>query len=187
MLTKSKVVKFLELVPAVAMGIAYLKYDLYVATLVLMIAMTVFVVSCKLLAEPLSKFQFWTWVAVLIFGGMTLYSQDMQFIKWKTTVFHSILASALALSHVVGEKTILEALLESKLTAPRLMLRRLNIAAIFYCLTIGGLNLLVASFYGDSEWVGFKIFGILAVNMVFIGGSIFYLRDYIKDLGQEPK
>ena len=181
-MTKSKIVKFLEFFSIVGFGLAYWKFDLQIATMTLMVLMTIFIMTAKLTREPLNKLQIGTWLVVLGLGALTLSLQNDLFIKWKTTVINSILALIFGGSHLIGEKTIAERLLASRIQAPSKMLRNLNFAAVCYFITIGLLNIFIAYQFTTTTWVNFKLFGSLLLNIIFVGGCLFYLKDYLKDL-----
>ncbi len=183
-MNKTSIVKSLEFSSIIGFGLAYWRYDLIIATTVLMALMTLFVVVAKILDEPLTKAQMISWVVVMVFGGMTVFLKDEAFIKWKPTVINSIFALLLWGSHVIGGKTILERLLASKLKCPTSMLRRLNCALAGYFALGGALNIYIAENFSNDVWVSFKIFGNLALNIIFISGSLYYLRDYLKDIAQ---
>ncbi len=184
-MNKASISKSLETLTAVGFGIAYWKYDLNVATLTLMVLMTVFVIAVKAMGEKLTKLQFFSWLVVITLGGAGLLLKDDVIIKWKTTIINGTLGLAFLLSQVIGAKSLCERLLAEKIPAPGQVLRRLNTAVGFYFLFISGLNLVVAYYFSTTLWVKFKIFGLLALNVGFIAGAVYYLRDYLKDLVKE--
>lgn len=180
-MNQGQIFKFLELLPVLGFGVAYWRFDLHVATIVLMAFMSFFIVAAKLCKEPLTRLQVGTWLVIMFLGAATLWSRDELFIKWKTTVINLVLALVFAGSHVFGNKTIAERLLAAKLAVPGAMLRKLNGAAVLYFLLVALLNLFVAYRFDTTVWVNFKLFGLLALNFLFFGGSVFYLRAYLKE------
>ncbi|MBP6218976.1 MAG: septation protein IspZ [Oligoflexales bacterium] len=181
---KVSLIKSLETISLIGFGIAYWKYDLNTATLVLMVLMTLFVVLVKILGEKLSKLQIFSWLVIVILGGASLLSQDDSVIKWKTTIIHSGLSLVFFFSHLIGQKTILERALEGKIEVRVKKLRRLNAVCGGYFFFISALNLFVAFSFSTSVWVQFKLFGLLAINFVFVGFCLYYLREEIKAMMQ---
>ena len=179
---KNKIAKFLEFLPIVAFGITWFTTkDIYLTTLVLVIFMTLFIIVSKLIGAELTKFQIGTWIAVTVLGGSTFLFRNDLFIKWKTTIINSVLALIFASSHLIGKKTILEKFIPEKFKAPKQKLRNVNFAAVIYFLISGGINLLVVYKLDTNDWVKFKIFGMFLLNACFVGGSFYYLREYLKD------
>lgn len=184
-MNKAKLVRSLEFFSIIGFGLAYWKFDLQVATITLMALMTLFILSAKLLREPLNGLQMGTWFVVMILGSLTLLFDNDQVIKWKTTIINGVLALVFAGSHLFGQRTVAERLLMSRIKAPVRMLRNLNGAAVLYFLLIGSLNLMFAYYFTTTAWVNFKLFGSLALNLIFVAGSMYYLRDYLKDLMEQ--
>lgn len=183
---RQSVIKSLETLSIVAFGLAYFKYDLYVATGVLMATMTLFVATVKFLGESLTKLQLLSWMAILILGGATLLFQNDAFIKWKPTVVNSIVATIFVLSHLIGQKTLVERFLASKMDAPALKLRRINAACSLFFFFLAYLNFQIAFSFSTSVWVNYKIFGNLLLNIIFITSCLYYLREHLQDIVNGP-
>lgn len=180
-MNKQKFLKSLELFSTVGFALAYFKYDIYVATGVLMFLLTALIVMTFLFKEPMNKLQFWSWIIVMLFGGATVFLKDEIYIKWKPTIINLGLSFVLIGSHMIGTKTICERLLDKHLKAPAQKLRILNFCAGIYTLFLASLNLIIAYNFDQSTWVNFKIFGLFALNMIFFIGAYAYLWPYIKD------
>ena len=176
---RAKFLKILELSSVVCFGLAYWQYDLQIATIVLIAVMTFFVGVALLLRHPLSKMQWISWVAILVLGGAGVLSQDDTLIKWKPTVIHLIIGVAFLATNFIGQETLVEKLTRNHLKAPRVKLRRLNIAVGLYCFFIAAINLLVAHEFNNTIWVQFKLFGILGLNIIFISSALYYLREWL--------
>ena len=92
---KTKFLKLIELSGIVCFGVTYWQTDLRMATLALIISMSIFVGLALLLKQPLSKLQWVSWISVLVLGSVSLLSHDDMVIKWKPTVIHLIIGLAL--------------------------------------------------------------------------------------------
>lgn len=181
----NKFVKALEFISVIGFGLAYWKYDLKVATAVLMVLMTVFVLSAKVFREPLNKLQIGTWISVMVLGSATLVFDNDLFIKWKPTAVNALLALVFGLSHLIGDKTIAERLLANKISASKEKLRRLNLISVFYFIVVGITNLVVAYYFGTTIWVNFKLFGLLLFNMIYISWVFYFLKDHFKEIMEQ--
>ena len=98
--------QYLEFIPIALFFIAYkmsgdtisfgnLQYTLdgiYSATLILIIATTAQVLLSWAISKKLENRLLWTWLAVVIFGGLTVILRDKTFIQWKPTIFNWALA-----------------------------------------------------------------------------------------------
>ena len=164
--SKEGLLKVLETLVVVAFGVAYWLYDLHIATAVLVVGMTVFVVLVKLLGEQLTKLQLVSWLAVVILGGAAVFLRDENIIKWKPTVINSLIGMTFLVSHF-SKKTLLERVIEEKIPAPPPMLRRVNSFAGVFFLFLAILNVLVFQNFSTNVWVNFKLFGIFVLNLLF--------------------
>lgn len=170
------------MLPVVGFGISYYFYGLHTATICLTALSGLFVATAYAMGEKLGKLQWGTFICLVILGTLTLVFQDEQFIKWKTTIINGSLALVFLLSHL-SPKTISERLIGDigKINAPDFMLRRVNVFAVMYFATVAGLNLVFAYYFDTTTWVNFKLFGVFALNVLFIGFCAAYLWEYIKD------
>ena len=193
---------FFDLLPIILFFVAYKmggKEDgIYLATKVLMIAMSIQVAGLYIIKRKVEKTHIFTLLAILILGGLTLALQDARFIKWKPTIVNWILAGVFFGSQYVGEKSIVQRMLDVHFEMPDKMWARTNLSWVLFFLISGILNLLVAFEYVDvsmlfggddpeATWVNFKLFGLTALSFVFMGGLIFALKDYLKDLPPEDE
>jgi intracellular septation protein len=109
-----------------------------------------------------------TLAILVIFGCLTLYLRNEQFIKWKPTVINWIFAAAFLGSQFCGEKTVVERLMSAQITLPNPIWRRLNLSWVAFFLIMGGANLYVMYNFDRDTWVNFKLFGMLGMTMVFL-------------------
>jgi intracellular septation protein len=174
--------KFLfDFFPVLLFFIAYKFADIYIATGV---AIAATIVQCSfswIKTRTVPTMQLVALAVIVIFGGLTLYLHDEQFIKWKPTVINWLFGGAFLLSQVVGKRTAIERLLGTNLTLPQPVWRRLNLAWVAFFVILGAANLYVMSYYDRDTWVNFKLFGILGLTLVFIVIQSFYLSRYITE------
>lgn len=177
---KKTLLKSLETFSLVGFGLAYWIYDLRVATAVLMALSTVFVLAALILREKLNHLQWGTWGVVVALGAFSFFTQNDNLIKWKPTLLNVALAVAFGVSHWIGEKTLLQRLLDPHFPTPPGKLRKVSAACVGYFLVIAGVNLFVAYNFDTSFWVKFKLIGLFAFNGVFLAGCLYYLWDEFK-------
>lgn len=182
--------KFLfDFFPIVAFFIAfYLPEDreqgIYFATYTIIIATFIQIALYWLLYKKFEKMHIITFVVVLIFGGLTIYLQDENFIKWKPTIVNWCFAIALIGSHFIGDKPLFQRainLADSKLELPEHVWRNINLACGIFFIFLGFVNLYVAYSFSTEFWVNFKAWGMTALNFIFLFAIFAYMFRYIKD------
>lgn len=178
--------KFLaDFFPVLLFFVVYKVSDIYYATGVAIVATVCQCAFSWLKTRTIPGMQLVTLAIILIFGGLTLFLRDEQFIKLKPTVINWLFGAAFLLSQLVGSKTAIERLLGGNLTLPQPVWRRLNLAWTSFFVVLGGINLYVMHFYDRDTWVNFKLFGMLGLTLVFVVLQSVYLARYVTD--PEPK
>lgn len=172
-----------EFFPVLAFFIAYKFFDIYVATGVAIAATLVQVAISWFRTRKVATMQLVTLVIIIVFGGLTLYLQDEQFIKWKPTVINWLFGAAFLASQLFGKQTAIERLMGANLTLPKQIWRRLNLGWVLFFLGMGAANLYIMSHFDRDTWVNFKLFGMLGLTMVFVVIQALYLSRYMTEPG----
>jgi len=180
--------KFLiDFFPILLFFIAYKFFDIYVATGVAIAATFLQVAITWLKNRTVEKMQLVTLAVIIVFGGLTLYLHDEQFIKWKPTVINWLFGAAFLASHLFGQQTAIERMLSSNLQLPQPIWRRLNLGWIIFFAAMGMANLYVMSAFSRDTWVNFKLFGMLGLTLVFVILQSLYLSRYLVEPESDPK
>ncbi|HMU90566.1 MAG: septation protein A [Pseudomonadales bacterium] len=170
--------QLLEFIPLLAFFAAYKLYDIYIATAVLIIATSLHYGILWLVERKLDKTQRWTWIGVVLFGGLTLALGDDTYIKWKAPVLDWLFALAFLGSQLFGEKSLVERLMGNAVSLPKTIWNRLNLSWVIFFAATGFANLYVV-FYHPEFWVDFKVFGSLGLTLLFMVGQAIYLVRHI--------
>ncbi len=117
--------QILDFIPLIVFFALYKLYDIYLATGALIAATAIQLVVTYALYKKVEKIQLITFVIVTIFGGMTLFFHDDNFIKWKVTIIYAILAIGLAVSHALG-KSAIKGMLGKEITLPDAVWAKIN-------------------------------------------------------------
>ncbi|MGI9282238.1 MAG: septation protein IspZ [Endozoicomonas sp.] len=117
--------------------------------------------------KTLEKSQAITLVAVILFGGMTLAFQDENFLKWKAPIVNWIFAVAFLGSQFIGQKTLVQRMMEHAISLPGEIWVRMNLSWVVFFTLLGAANLFVA-FTFHEFWVDFKVFGSLILTFLFV-------------------
>jgi len=123
-------------------------------------------------------------VVFVVFGSMTIYFHDGDFIKWKPTVIYWALATAMLVAYRFFDKNFIRLAMEKQVQLPEHVWVRLHFMWVTFWLVLGFVNLFVAFVLfkaQDEAWVNFKMFGVTGLMLVFFVAQAFYLSKHIKD------
>jgi intracellular septation protein len=127
------------------------------------------------------------WVSLVlfvVFGGLTIYLHDEDFIKWKLSIVYWFFAVSLLVAQYIFKKNLMRKSMEEMVDLPDQAWNRLNLVWIAFFTAMGVLNWWVAFvlFKGNTDaWVSFKAFGSTGIMFVFIVLQTIYLSRHIKE------
>ncbi len=187
--------QYLEFIPLALFFIAYkmsgdtisfgnLQYTLdgiYSATLILIIATTAQLLLSWAISKKLEKRLLWTWLAVVIFGGLTVILRDKTFIQWKPTIFNWALALVFLGSHFIGKKNLLQRTLGSQLELPQALWTRLSYLWISNFAVVGGLNIWVAQNFSEDFWVSYKLYSSIGFTLAMTILTVVMVAPHLKE------
>lgn len=165
-----------DLFPLLLFFAAFKLYDIYIATGVAIAASVVQVAGLWLKNRRVETMPLVTLGVLIVFGGLTLALRDDTFIKWKPTLVYWLLGAIVLGSQFVGGKTVIERLLGQQIALPPAVWARQNLSWGLFFLALGALNIYVAFYFRpeldeatrQATWVNFKVFGLLALTIVFM-------------------
>ena len=162
------------------LGNTYMVGGIFSATAMLIISSVVVYGILYVKQRKLEKSQWLTLVACLVFGGLTLAFHSETFLKWKAPVVNWLFALVFIGSHFIGDRLLIKRIMGHALTLPEPIWVRLNVAWIVFFIFCGAANLFVAFTFQDY-WVDFKVFGSLAMTLLFLVGQGIYLSRHLHD------
>ena len=165
-------------------GIAADQGPIMLATIVAIIAAVVQVGYVKLRGQKVDLMLWISFFVIVIFGGLTIYFHNDNFVKWKPTIIYWLQAGAFLVAFLVFKKNLIQEVMQSQIKLPDAVWSRLCLAWITFFIVIGLLNLLAAFviFAGNTPaWVNFKTFGMTGLLLAFIVAQTFYLSRYIEE------
>jgi intracellular septation protein len=171
--------------PLIAFFVTYVMFGLMAATAVviaasLLAAGVAWSASRRVPAMPLI-----TAGVVAIFGGLTLWLQDETFIKMKPTIVQGLIA-AILLGGLLAGRPLLKPLLGPMLPPmPESAWSGLTLRYALFFLAMAGLNEVVWRTQSTDVWVSFKVFGIMALTVVFALTQVPFLNRH--RLADEPE
>jgi intracellular septation protein len=176
-----------DFLPLILFLTAYFYRDIYVAVIVLMIAMPVGLAIKYFLSGKVDRIYLWSTIFLLIFGGATVYLRNPTFLYWKPTAFYWVLAVAFLLSQWISEKTLVQKFfglvgdLNTDQISPT-QWRNLNIVWVLFFVALGFLNIFVAYNFSEPQWVRFKVFGLMGLTLIFMMAQSFWI---VSKLGKD--
>ncbi len=153
--------------PLIAFFVAYKFADIFVATGVLIVAVLVQTTIQWIRHRKVSSMVLISAALVLVFGGLTLWIHDEAFIKWKVSIVNWLFAAGFLISQFVGERPMIQRMLEGNVTLDRPLWIRLNMMWTAFFLALGFINLYVMFNFSTDVWAKFKVFGVIGLTLVF--------------------
>lgn len=177
-----------DFLPVIAFFVAYKLADIYVATLVIIVATILQVSIHWIRTRRVNPMHVVSAGLIFAFGGLTLAIRDTAFIMWKPTVVNWLFAGAFFVSQwkMFGGRPLVQRLMtatEARLNLSPALWRRLNLMWIVFFVVMGAVNLAVFHYFDEATWVNFKLFGMFGLTFVFIIAQGFWITTQAHDEG----
>lgn len=176
--------KFLfDLFPLILFFLAFKFSDIFTATAVAIAAGVGQIIWLKARGKAIEAMHWINLTIIVVFGGATLLLHDDTFIKWKPTVLYWMFAGILLGGKWIFGRNLIQKVMGTQITLPDPIWTRLNLSWALFFVISGALNLYVAfsGHFTESQWVNFKVFGLMALMLVFVIAQSIWLGRYIKD------
>jgi intracellular septation protein len=152
--------------PLVVFFVSYLRWDLLTATAALMAATGAVLAMSLILTRHVPLMPLVTAVVVGVFGGLTLWLHDESFIKMKPTIVEALFSAVLFGGLAFG-RPLLKPLLGAAWSMDDDGWRRLTRRFAIFFAVVAVLNEIVWRTQSTDFWVSFKVFGIMALTLLF--------------------
>ena len=171
----------LDFLPVIIFFIVYKSTDdIILATAILIPATLLQMLYTWIKTHKIETIQLVTLALVVVLGGATVIFQDKTFIQWKPTVVTWLFAVAFLGSQFIGDKTIIQRLMQNTIQMPATAWKNLNYAWVAFYILLGCTNLYVAFTMSEETWVNFKLFGMMGLTFIFILIQGFYISKHIE-------
>ena len=167
----------LEMGPLAVFFVANVKFGIFTATASFMVATLISLSVSAILLRRVPIMPLVTGAFVLVFGGLTLYSQNELFIKIKPTIINLMFATALGTGLLFGRslvKIVLGEVIHLHDEGWRLL--TLRWAGFFVMLAV--VNEIVWRLFSTETWMAFKLFGVTPITFLFMMSQIGLLQKY---------
>lgn len=175
--------------PLVLFFAAYMLSGLMAATAAIVVASLVALALTWAYERRVPIMPLVTAAVVTVFGGLTLWLQDETFIKMKPTIVQAIFAAVL-LGGLAVDRPLLKPLL-GKMMPPMTDAgwRGLTFRYGLFFIAMAVLNEVVWRTQSTDFWVTFKVFGIMALTIVFIMIQMPFMNHHMlePDAGSDDK
>lgn len=153
------------------------KQAIFWATGIFMAATVVSLIASRALFGRVAVMPMVTGVFVLIFGGLTLWLQNDQFIKMKPTIVNALFAGILTFGLATG-RTFLKMVFGDVMRLTNEGWRKLTIRWALFFIFLAFANEFIWRTFSTDVWVSFKVFGIMPLTMAFAISQVGLLKQY---------
>lgn len=181
--------KFLfDLFPLLLFFIAFKFADIYTATAVAIAAAILQFIWLKARGKVIEATHWINLTVIVVFGGATLFFHNDAFIKWKPTVLYWLFGGILLGSRLLFGRNLMRKLIGDKVAMPAAAWDKLNASWALFFLASGALNLYVAfsGHFTEAQWVNFKVFGLMALLLLFVIIQSIWLGRHMQDDTEAP-
>lgn len=156
----------LEVGPLTAFFFANSRYGIFTATGVFMGATLIALIASYLLHKRIPIMPLVSGAVVMVFGGLTLFLHDDLFIKLKPTIVNGLFAAVL-LGGLAFGKSLLGIVFNSVFQLTEAGWRTLTLRWGLFFVFLAILNEVVWRGFSTDFWVGFKLWGVMPITVVF--------------------
>jgi len=174
--TQSQILKLaVEVGPLVVFFLVNSQVDIYWGTGAFMVATLASLIASRLIFGRVPVMPLVSGVCVLVFGGMTIWLHNDQFIKLKPTIVNAFFAAALFGGLFAGQ-SLLKVVFGEVFRLTEDGWRKLTFRWAFFFTFLALLNEVVWRTVSTDTWVNFKVFAIMPLTMIFALSQIGLLR-----------
>ncbi|WP_439240835.1 septation protein A [Lonepinella sp. BR2474] len=171
--------QLLEFIPLILFFVVYKLAGVREAAITLVIATLLQLIILKWKYGKIEKQQIVMGSAVVFFGLLTAYFNEIKYLQWKVTIVYGLFALILLVAQFGFKTPLIQKLLGKEIELPQAVWHNLNLAwAIFFILCML-VNIYISQAFSEEVWVEFKSFGILAMTFVATLGTGVYIYRYL--------
>jgi intracellular septation protein len=156
-----------ELGPLILFFAINAKWGIFTATAVLMLVVPFSLGVAWKLAGRMPVMPMVTAALVLVFGGLTLFLNDEEFIKIKVTILYTLFGAALLIA-LRFNRLLLPVVFDAAIHLDDDGWRKLTWRWSLFFFFLAGLNEVLRHELSTDHWVSFKVFGIITLTLVFV-------------------
>ena len=164
-----------ELGPLVVFFVANARLNIFYGTGMFMVATLLALLASRALLGRIPTMPLVSGFFVLVFGGLTLWLHDDQFIKLKPTIVNGLFSIILFAGLATG-RTFLKVVFGDVFRLTEDGWRKLTVRWGLFFLFLAALNEVIWRTSSTDFWVSFKVFGIMPITMAFAIAQVGLLK-----------
>lgn len=164
-----------EVGPLAVFFLVNARAGIFWGTGVFMVATLVSLVASRVMFGRVPVMPLVSGACVLVFGSLTLWLQDDQFIKVKPTIVNALFAGALFIGLFFGQ-SLLKVVFGEVFNLTEGGWRKLTLRWACFFTLLAVLNEIVWRSFSTDVWVSFKVFAIMPLTLAFAIAQIGLLR-----------
>ena len=164
-----------ELGPLVVFFVANARLNIFYGTGMFMVATLLALLASRALLGRIPTMPLVSGFFVLVFGGLTLWLHDDQFIKLKPTIVNGLFSIILFAGLATG-RTFLKVVFGDVFRLTEDGWRKLTARWGLFFLFLAALNEVIWRTSSTDFWVSFKVFGIMPITMAFAIAQVGLLK-----------
>lgn len=178
--------KALELLSVAIFFLLYKYFDIFTATIGLVITTIGLAILEYIKTGKLSKLTIVNLSVLLIMSSITLILEDASFIKMKPAIIYLCLGSFLLADLMILKKffigKIYQAIFQPKgIILHKKILQKFTVHWIIILFVVAVVNEVMWRVFGEGAWVNFKVFFIPIILVLMIMSHIIYVNRYEKN------
>jgi intracellular septation protein len=155
-----------ELGPLLIFFVANAKSNLFVATGVFMVAVLAAMIASYVVTRHVPMMAIVTAVVVIVFGALTLILHDETFIKMKPTIVYALFAAILG-GGLLFNRSFIAIMFDQMFNLTPHGWRILTARWALWFFAMAVVNEIIWRTQSTDFWVGFKVFGMVPLTMLF--------------------
>ena len=177
--------QLLEFIPLILFFAVYKLVGIREAAITLVIATIVQFIILKVKYGKIETQQKFMAGAVIFFGTLTAYFNDLEVLKGKVTIIYALFALVLLIAQFGFKKLLVKQLLGKEIQLPEHVWKNLNLGWSSFFILCMLLNIYISRYLSDDIWVDFKSFGIIGMTFVATIITGLYIYRYLPQTQQE--
>ncbi|MDG2915245.1 septation protein A [Bisgaard Taxon 10/6] len=158
--------QLLEFIPLVLFFAVYKLSGIRDAAITLVVATVVQLIILKIKYGQIEKQQIIMGIAVVFFGLLTAYFNEVKYLQWKVTIIYALFAAILLIGQFVFKTPLIRKLLGKEIELPDPAWRKLNLGWAGFFVLCMLTNIYISQYYSEEIWVDFKSFGIIGMTLI---------------------
>jgi intracellular septation protein len=172
--------QLIDLLPLAAFGGTWVFSNIYTATAVLMAGCVILAGYRWISTGRFPKMHVATAVMACVFGALTLYYRNPEFIKLKFSLVYLLIGAMMLSSHFFSDKVLIQRIPQDALKMPDAAWRRMSLAWIVYFIALAGVNWYIAENFSEKVWFSFKFLAGTVLPVVFMLAQAPFLAPYLE-------